>query len=81
MIPDDGSRLKQQKNLYDTAQCDKNLNSKSLVKSQELIADLQRQFKIMSHQIEQLKQEITTKDRNLVKEHFNHHNGMLPFSL
>ena len=28
----------------------------------------------MSHQIEQLKQEITTKDRNLVKEHFNHHN-------
>ena len=73
-IIDDGSRLKQQKNLYDTAQCDKNLNSKSLVKSQELIADLQRQFKIMSHQIEQLKQEITTKDRNLVKEHFNHHN-------
>jgi DNA repair exonuclease SbcCD ATPase subunit len=28
----------------------------------------------MNHQIEQLKDEITSKDHSLVKEHFNHHN-------
>ena len=34
---------------------------------------MRRQFKIKNHQIEQLKEEIQTKDHNLVKEHFNHH--------
>ena len=33
---------------------------------------MKRKFKIMSHQIEQLKEEITAKDHALVKEHFDH---------
>jgi hypothetical protein len=33
---------------------------------------MKRKFKIMSHQIEQLKEEIAAKDLALVKEHFNH---------
>ena len=34
---------------------------------------MKRKFKIMNHQIEQLKEEITSKDHDLVKEHFEHH--------
>ena len=33
---------------------------------------MKRKFKIMNHQIEQLKEEITAKDQALVKEHFDH---------
>ncbi|OQR90419.1 hypothetical protein THRCLA_09351, partial [Thraustotheca clavata] len=66
-------RLKQQQNLYEAVRSDRNLYSKSLIESQEEIADMKRKFKIMNHQIEQLKEEITTKDHSLVKEHFDHH--------
>ena len=33
---------------------------------------MKRKFKIMNHQIEQLKEEISSKDLALVKEHFDH---------
>lgn len=33
---------------------------------------MKRKFKIMGHQIEQLKEEISAKDLALVKEHFDH---------
>lgn len=33
---------------------------------------MKRKFKIMNHQIEQLKEEIGAKDLALVKEHFDH---------
>jgi predicted nucleic acid-binding Zn-ribbon protein len=33
---------------------------------------MKRKFKIMNHQIEQLKEEIQAKDHALVKEHFEH---------
>eukprot|EP00965_Chrysotila_dentata_P246407 6207144-Pleurochrysis_carterae.AAC.2 len=39
---------------------------------QEEIVDMKRKFKIMNHQIEQLKEEIHSKDTALVKEHFDH---------
>ncbi|OQS01376.1 hypothetical protein ACHHYP_01198 [Achlya hypogyna] len=67
------ARLKQQQNLYEAVRSDRNLYSKSLIESQEEIGDMKRKFKIMNHQIEQLKEEITTKDHSLVKEHFDHH--------
>ena len=73
-IVDGSSRLKQQQNLYEAVRSDRNLYSKNLIQSQEEIAEMKRRFKIMNHQIEQLKEEITTKDHCLVKEHFNHHN-------
>jgi len=73
-IIDGGARLKQQQNLYESVRSDRNLYSKSLIESQEEISEMKRSFKIMNHQIEQLKEEITAKDHNLVKEHFNHHN-------
>jgi hypothetical protein len=42
---------------------DRNLYSKNLIESQDEIAEMKRKFKIMNHQIEQLKEEINSKDR------------------
>ena len=42
---------------------DRNLYSKNLIESQDEIAEMKRKFKIMNHQIEQLKEEIEAKDQ------------------
>ena len=52
---------------YEAVRSDRNLYSKNLIESQDEIAEMKRKFKIMSHQIEQLKEEITAKDHALVK--------------
>ena len=72
-IVEGGSRLKQQQNMYEAVRSDRNLYSKALIESQEEIAEMKRRFKVMNHQIEQLKEEIQAKDHRLVKEHFEHH--------
>merc|ERR1712025_1214446 len=64
-------KLKQQEQLYEAVRSDRNLYSKNLIESQDEIAEMKRKFKIMNHQIEQLKEEITAKDHALVKEHFD----------
>ena len=51
---------------------DRNLYSKNLIESQDQIAEMKKKFKIMNHQIEQLKEEIVSKDRSIVKEHFGY---------
>merc|ERR1712084_41959 len=66
------AKLAQQKQLYEAVRTDRNLYSKNLVESQDEIAEMKRKFKIMYHQIEQLKEEIKEKDQALVKEHFDH---------
>lgn len=68
------ARLKQQQNLYEAVRADRNLYNKNLVQAQSEIAEMKQRFKIMNHQIDLLKEEITAKDHALVKEHFNHHN-------
>merc|ERR1711972_581712 len=62
-------KLAQQKQLYEAVRTDRNLYSKNLVESQDEIAEMKRKFKIMYHQIEQLKEEIKEKDAQLKKEH------------
>merc|ERR1712087_836206 len=69
---DSKGKLAQQKQLYETVRTDRNLYSKNLVESQDEIAEMKRKFKIMYHQIEQLKEEIKEKEEKLVKEHFDH---------
>ena len=66
------AKLKQQQNLYEAVRPDRNLYSKQLIESQDEIAEMKRKFKIMNHQIEQLKEEIQAKDTSLVREHFEH---------
>ena len=65
-------KLKQQQQLYEGVRSDRNLYSKNLIETQDEISEMKRKFKIMNHQIEQLKEEITAKDMALVKEHFDH---------
>jgi peptidoglycan hydrolase CwlO-like protein len=48
--------------LYEQVRSDRNLYSKNLIEAQDEIAEMKRKFKIMNHQIEQLKEEITAKD-------------------
>ena len=55
--------MKQQQNLYEAVRSDRNLYSKNLIESQDEIAEMKRKFKIMNHQIEQLKEEIHSKDQ------------------
>lgn len=71
-IADGESKLKQQQNLYEGVRADRNLYSKNLIEAQDEIQEMKRKFKIMNHQIEQLKEEISAKDLALVKEHFDH---------
>ena len=59
------ARLKQQQNLCEAVRSDRNLYSKNLIESQDMIAELRRNFKIYHHQIEQLKEEIETKSSDL----------------
>ena len=62
-ISEGDTKLKQQQNLYEAVRSDRNLYSKSLIESQDEIAEMKRKFKIMNHQIEQLKEEIQAKDQ------------------
>ncbi|GAX75026.1 hypothetical protein CEUSTIGMA_g2472.t1 [Chlamydomonas eustigma] len=71
-ISEGEGRLKQQQNLYEAVRADRNLYSKNLIEAQDEIQEMKRKFKIMQHQIEQLKEEISAKDLALVKEHFDH---------
>ncbi|CAM9448544.1 unnamed protein product [Ectocarpus sp. 6 AP-2014] len=68
------ARLKQQQNLYEAVRSDRNVYSKNLIETQDVIKEMKRRFKFMNHQIEHLKDEITIMDHSLVKEHFHHHN-------
>lgn len=65
------SKLKQQQQLYEAVRSERNLYSKNLIESQDEIAEMKRKFKILTHQIEQLKEEVSAKDVALVKEHFD----------
>lgn len=71
-IAEGENKLKQQQNLYEAVRSDRNLYSKNLIEAQDEIQEMKRKFKIMNHQIEQLKEEIGQKDLALVKEHFDH---------
>lgn len=62
------AKLKQQQNLYEAVRSDRNLYSKNLIEAQDEVADMRRKFGIASHQITQLKDEITTKDQALSSE-------------
>lgn len=71
-ISDVKAKLGQQKNLYEAVRTDKNLYSKNLVESLEEITEMKKKFRVMNHQIEQLKEEIKEKDKSFVTEHLDH---------
>jgi len=64
------AKLKQQQNLYEAVRSDRNLYSKNLTETQDEIAEIKRKYKIVNHQISQLKEEIDAKEAALTQEHF-----------
>ena len=47
--------------LYEAVCSDRNLCSKNLIEARDEITEMKRKLKIMSHQIDQLKEEIASK--------------------
>ncbi|EGD80250.1 hypothetical protein PTSG_10926 [Salpingoeca rosetta] len=68
-LADAEAKLKQQQSLYEQVRSDRNMYSKNLIEAQDEIAEMKRKLKIMNHQIDQLKEEISTKEAHLQKEH------------
>jgi predicted nucleic acid-binding Zn-ribbon protein len=66
-------KLKQKQSMYESVRSDRNLFSKQLLDAQEEIHDLKRKFRSMNQLIEQINDDITSKDKSIVKEHFSHH--------
>ncbi|XP_064383730.1 cilia- and flagella-associated protein 58-like [Halichondria panicea] len=65
------SKLKQQHTLYEAVCSDRNLCSKNLIEARDEITEMKRKLKIMSHQIDQLKEEIASKEGALVKSNMD----------
>jgi chromosome segregation ATPase len=57
-VADEKAKLKLQQALYEQVRSDRNLFSKQQVQAEDEIAEMKRKFKIMAHQIDQLKEEI-----------------------
>ncbi|XP_066211174.1 cilia- and flagella-associated protein 58 isoform X1 [Saccopteryx leptura] len=68
-IAESETKIKQQQNLYETLRSDRNLYSKNLVEAQDEITEMKRKLKIMTHQVDHLKEEISAKESALVKLH------------
>ena len=69
-IADEKAKLKLQQTLYEQVRNDRNLFSRQQINSEDEINEMRRKFNIMAHQIQQLKEEIVTKDSALINEHF-----------
>ncbi|KAL6434920.1 hypothetical protein ACFW04_005231 [Cataglyphis niger] len=64
------TRYRQQQSLFEAIRAERNLYSKNLVEAQEETRDLKSKLKITSQQIEQLREDIATKEASLIKEEF-----------
>ena len=69
------NKLKHQQNLYEAVRSDKNLYSKSLLEHKHETTSLIQKFTMMSHSINQLKEENRRKDEQFMKESLNFHNA------
>eukprot|EP01006_Ploeotia_vitrea_P033977 TRINITY_DN65677_c3_g1_i1.p1 TRINITY_DN65677_c3_g1~~TRINITY_DN65677_c3_g1_i1.p1 ORF type:complete len:997 (+),score=196.90 TRINITY_DN65677_c3_g1_i1:78-3068(+) len=71
-IADSETKRKQQQNLFETVLNERNLYSKQLLELHSEINEMRRKFRIMNHNITQLKDEIQQKEKSLVDEHIQH---------
>ncbi|KAM5271835.1 cilia- and flagella-associated protein 58 [Ctenodactylus gundi] len=71
-IAESETKLKHQQNLYEAVRSDRNLCSKNLVEAQDEITEMKRKLKTMTHQVDQLKEEISAKESVLVKLNLEH---------
>lgn len=62
------NRMRQQHNAYETMRSDRNALQKTLQESSAEVDELRRKLKIVLHQTEQLKEDISAKEKLLVKD-------------
>ena len=65
------AKYRQQQNLFELLRAERNACSKSLTEAHDEIQELKNKLKVLSNQIEQLKEDIVTKEGQLVKEQFS----------
>ncbi|OXB58133.1 hypothetical protein ASZ78_004759 [Callipepla squamata] len=66
------SKLKQQQNLCETVRTERNLFIKKLMEAKDDIIEMKRRLKTMTHQVDQLKEEIAKKEEALGKARLEH---------
>lgn len=69
----DQLKLKMKMSLYESLRSDRNVLCKQLHEVQQEMIQMKRKFKLMNHDIDVMKEDISLKDNLLVKEHFLHH--------
>ncbi|NXL28713.1 CFA58 protein, partial [Glaucidium brasilianum] len=71
-IEESGIKLEQQQNHCEAVRTERNLYSKNLIEAKDEIAEMKRKLKTLTHQMNQLKEEITDKEAALEKAHLEH---------
>ncbi|XP_043272110.1 cilia- and flagella-associated protein 58-like [Venturia canescens] len=69
-MAEDEAKFRQQQNLFEAVRAERNTSGKALVEARNEIQELKSKLKIMNHQIEQLKEDLSVKDAGFVKEEF-----------
>ncbi|KAL0274940.1 UNVERIFIED_CONTAM: hypothetical protein PYX00_002956 [Menopon gallinae] len=69
-LADSDAKMKLQLGLFEQVRTERNQISKALVEAQDEINELKHKLKVKSYQVEQLKEDISTKESLLVKEEF-----------
>ena len=64
------AKFRQQQNLFEAVRAERNTCSKNLIEAHDEIQELKNKLKIIGHQIEQLKEDVTSKETSLIKEEF-----------
>ncbi|XP_033609267.1 cilia- and flagella-associated protein 58 [Cryptotermes secundus] len=67
-IEEADTKFHTQQKLFEAVQSDRNTFRKLLLEAQDEISELKQKLKILSHQTEQLKEDITMKEAQLLKE-------------
>lgn len=62
------NKMRMQQNLFEAIRADRNALQKNLQETTAEIGELKTKLKITSHQTEQLKEDISTKEQLLIKE-------------
>ena len=62
------AELRKQQNLYHSVRNDRAQLTRAVTESHDEIADLKEKMKVLTHQFDQLKEEIIAKEMDLVKE-------------
>ncbi len=63
-------KMKHQLQLYETIRLEKNELSKNLMEAQDELTELKKNSKLLTHQVNQLKDEISVKEQVIAKEQF-----------